>query len=81
MGKARESSHAERVLEKLSRWGRNINILGALAIGGFALAIPGPNVILATWAGVNAVQAGGFELARQHTKQKKAKKTIAKTSH
>lgn len=81
MGKSRESTHSENKLEKLSRWGRNINVLGALAIGGFALAIPGPNIILATWAGVNAIQAGGFELARQHTKQKKAKKTIAKNSH
>ena len=67
----------EKGLEKLSRWGRNINILGALAIGGTALIIPGPNVVLSSWAGLNAVQAAGFEWARQYSKKRK-KKTEAK---
>lgn len=57
--------------ERIARFGRNINILGALAIGGLALAVPGPNVLLAGWAGLNAVQAGGFELWRQHSKGKR----------
>jgi len=56
--------------EKVWRFGRDINALGALAIAGVALAIPGPNAVLATWAGWNAAQAGGFELLRQHTKNK-----------
>ena len=76
MGKSKESlgkqtKKGEKGLEKLSRWGRNINALGALAIAGVALAVPGPNAVLATWAGINAVQAGGFELARQHAKKRK----------
>ena len=58
--------------ERLLRFGRNINIVGALAIGGAALIIPGPNVLLSTWAGMNALQAGGFELLRSWSKKRKA---------
>jgi hypothetical protein len=54
----------------LWRFGRDINAVGALAIAGVALAIPGANPVLATWAGWNAAQAGGFELLRQHSKKK-----------
>jgi hypothetical protein len=60
--------------ETLSRFGRNINALGAAAIAGVALAIPGPNAILAGWAGLNAAQAGGFELLRRHAKRKSQRK-------
>ena len=62
-----KQSAAERVL----RFGRDINALGALAIAGVAVVIPGPNVILAGWAGLNAAQAGGFELLRQRAHKKK----------
>lgn len=55
----------ENTGERLARFGRNINILGAVAIGGLAVAIPGPNIVLATWAGLNSVQAGGFEVMRR----------------
>ena len=51
--------------ERLVRFGRDINVLGALAIGGVAAVIPGPNVILASWATLNAAQAGGFEIWRR----------------
>lgn len=60
--------------EKIWKFGRNINALGALAIGGVALALPGPNVILASWAGINAAQAGGFELLRKNSAKKRLKK-------
>jgi len=73
--KSRETIARESGAEKLTRVGRNVNILGAVAIGGLALVVPGPNVLLAAWAGVNAAQAGGFELARQHAKKRKKKKT------
>lgn len=74
MAKEKLSFEKENTAERLSRWGRNFNLLGALAIAGVAAAIPGPNVVLASWAGLNAVQAGGFELLRQHTKKKPKKK-------
>lgn len=60
--------------EKVMRFGRDINALGALAIAGVAVAIPGPNVVLAGWAGLNAAQAGGFELLRQRAKKKSRQK-------
>lgn len=66
-----EKPPKESATERLTRFGRNINALGALAIGGAAALIPGPNIILASWAGLNAAQAGGFELWRQHARKKR----------
>lgn len=66
-----EGSTKPSASERLWHFGRNINALGALAIGGVAALIPGPNVILASWAGLNAAQAGGFELLYRHSKQKR----------
>lgn len=63
--------------EKIWRLGRNINLLGAAAIGGAAIIIPGPNVILTAWAALNSAQAGGFELLRQHSQKKHKKKPTA----
>jgi len=57
--------------EKTARFFRNINALGALAVGAVALAIPGPNVILASYAGLNAAQAGGWELLRSHAEKRR----------
>lgn len=62
-----KKSGTERVL----RFGRDINALGALAIAGVALVIPGPNIVLAGWAGFNVAQAGGFELLRQRAHRKR----------
>jgi len=69
--------------ERLWRFGRDINALGALAIAGVALLIPGPNVLLATWAGWNGVQAVGFEwlrgrAARSYGTRSSAPQNIAK---
>ena len=60
--------------ERVWRFGRDINALGALAIASVAALIPGPNVALAGWAGLNAVQAGGFEFLRRHAHNKKARR-------
>jgi hypothetical protein len=65
-----EQSPQPSTSEKVWRFGRDINALGALAIAGVAALIPGPNVVLAGWAGLNAAQAGGFELLRQHAAKK-----------
>jgi hypothetical protein len=74
MGKRKEQLDKEGGFEKVSRFGRNINALGAIALAGLAVVIPGPNVILSGWAGLNAAQAGGFELLRQHAKKSHKKK-------
>ncbi len=60
--------------ERLARLGRDVNALGALAIGGVAAVIPGPNVVLASWAALNAVQAGGFEAWRRSAAKSGSKK-------
>lgn len=76
MAKSSEKPSKESTAERLSRFGRNVNALGALAIGGVAMLVPGPNIILGAWAAVNAAQAGGFELLRRSAeKSRKKKKT------
>jgi hypothetical protein len=71
MSKEMQPLPKENAKERLSRLGRNINAVGAVAIGGAALAIPGPNVILGGWAILNAAQAIGFEGLRRWAKKKK----------
>lgn len=77
MGRYVERADQEKGIEKLSRWGRNINILGALAIGGVALVIPGPNVVLSSWVGLNTVQAAGFEWVRKYNKKRNKKRAAS----
>jgi len=66
----KEKSRKPSATERLWHFGRNINALGALALASLAVIIPGPNPILASWAGLNTAQAGGFELLRRHSKKK-----------
>ena len=68
---ATEKIPQETSSEKLARFGRNINALGALAIAGMAILMPGPNPLLAGWAELNGLQAGGFELFRRHRSNKR----------
>lgn len=75
MAKGKETIGQETTAEKLTRFGRNFNLaVGAIALAGAAV-IPGPNVVLAGYAGFNFAQAGGFELLRQHTKKRRANKS------
>lgn len=73
MSNGPEGTH-QSTPERLTRFGRNVNALGALAIAGLAVAIPGPNAVLGTWAGLNAAQAGGFELLRRKAEKTRKKK-------
>lgn len=75
MAKSYESSNKQFAGERGARFFRNINILGAAAIGGAALLIPGPNVVLASWAGLNAAQAGGWEVLRHAAERRQRKST------
>ncbi len=60
--------------ERLWRFSRNFNALGAVALGGLAIMIPGPNIILGTAAAINVAQAGGSELLRKRAKKKNSPK-------
>jgi hypothetical protein len=75
MANAEKTSQAPKTNERLLRFGRNINALGALAIAGLAAAIPGPNAVLAGWATLNTAQAGSFEIWRQHAANKNRQKS------
>ncbi|MBA2279359.1 hypothetical protein H0V99_02890 [Candidatus Saccharibacteria bacterium] len=57
--------------ERAARFGRDFNTVIALGAGAIALAIPGPNVLISSYAAFNAAQAGGFELLRRWAKKKK----------
>ncbi len=60
--------------ERAARILRNINVVGAVALAGAAVfAPPLAAAGLNTWAGINAVQAGGFEAARRWAKKRRAK--------
>lgn len=64
-----EQQPKEGFAEKTTRFFRNINALGAVAIGAVAIiAPPVATPALGAWAGVNAAQAGGFEWLRQQAK-------------
>jgi hypothetical protein len=72
--KATPKPEKEGSAERAARIFRNLNAIGALALGGAAiLAPPVAAGALGVWAGVNAVQAGGFEAARRWAKNKRHK--------
>lgn len=74
MAKGGESLPKEGAAEKASRFMRNINVVGAVALAGAAVVLPPVAATAAgVWAGVNAAQAGGFEIARRHFANKRKK--------
>ena len=74
MPKSKESKSNQGIPEKSTLFLRDINILGAVALGGAALVLPGPNFVLASWAGLNATQAGGWEFLRRSSEQRRLNK-------
>jgi hypothetical protein len=64
----------ESIPEKGARFYRNWNVVGAVALGGLAIVAPVGGALLGTWAGVNALQAGGGEVARRYAKKKRLNK-------
>jgi hypothetical protein len=71
---AGEKISNESAAERGSRFIRNINIVGAVALFGLGVAVPAGAAAFEGWAALNAVQAGGFEAARRHFKKKRLKK-------
>lgn len=68
------AAEKESGLEKVSKFYRNWNALGAVALGGLAiLAPPVASGVLAGLAGINAVQAGAGEIGRRYAKKKRLK--------
>ena len=70
MARSKESGGgSERNAEKVWRFFRDINALGAVALG--AAGIIASSGILTGWAALNAGQAGFFEMLRQNSKKRK----------
>jgi len=61
--------------ERTTRFFRNINAVGAVALGGAAVMAPPLAAPLGALAGLNAAQAGGFEAARRYAKKRRLKKS------
>jgi hypothetical protein len=66
-----QNGQKEGKVEQASRILRNLNAVGAVALGGAAVLFPAAATPLYALAALNVAQAGGFELARQYTKRKR----------
>jgi hypothetical protein len=60
--------------ERASRVLRNINALGAAAMGGVAIVAPAGAPVFWTLAGINVGEAAGFEWLRRNRKKKRENK-------
>lgn len=65
----------ETAAERGSRFFRNLNAVGAVALVGVGIAVPAGAIALNTLAAINVAQAGGFEAARRHFKKKRLRKS------
>lgn len=73
--KGGKGSEKKGLFERGSKFGRDFNIaVGGIALVGAAIAPPVLAAGLGIYAGINFLQAGGFEAARRYGK-KKSKKT------
>lgn len=68
----------EGAAERGSRFFRNLNAVGAVALFGVGIAAPAGALAFNTLAAINAAQAGFFEAARRHFKKKRLRKLISK---
>lgn len=66
-----EKAPREGKAERASRWLRNFNLIGAVALGGAAVVLPPLSPILHPLAAIDVAQAGFFEVARRAAKRKK----------
>jgi hypothetical protein len=70
-----EHEPSPKTSERLVKLYRNFNIIGAVALGGLAIITPVGAPVLATLAGINALQAGGAEAVLQYSKKRSSKDT------
>lgn len=61
----------KKTSERLMRFGRDFNVVvGGIALAGAAIAPPAAAVALGGYAGLQFVQAAGFEAGRRHIKKR-----------
>ena len=66
---------AKRSPESISKWLRNVNAIGAVALGGVGIVVE--SAALMTLGAINAAQAGFFELTRRASSKKGKKLKLA----
>lgn len=69
----------EGTAERASRFLRNLNAVGAVALFGIGMAVPAGAVAFNALAAIDVAQAGGFEAARRHFKKKRLNKSLKKS--
>ncbi len=69
----------EGAAERGSRFFRNLNAVGAVALVGVGIAAPAGAVAFNALGAINALQAGAFEAARRHFRRRRQKKSISKS--
>ncbi len=75
-------SEKKTLFERGARFGRDFNlVVGSVALAGAFIAPPLAAVPLTAYAGLNYVQAGGFEVARRFAKNREKKKQSNETKH
>jgi hypothetical protein len=79
MAKSKEilktSADKESGAERASRFLRNFNALGAVAMAGAAIVVPAGAAAFNFLAAVNVAQTAGFEWARRKAQKSRLKKT------
>lgn len=79
MAKEKLPRNDETAAERASRFLRNLNAVGAVALFGVGIAVPAGAVAFNTLAAIDVAQVGGFEAARRHFKKKRLRKSIPKS--
>lgn len=70
----KSKSEKKTLFERGARFGRDFNlVVGSVALAG-AYIVPPAAVALTAYAGLNYIQAGGFEVARRFAKNREKKK-------
>lgn len=79
-GMAKEKApSSEGAAERGSRFFRNLNAVGAVALFGLGIAVPAGAAAFNTLAAIDVAQVGGFEAARRHFKKRRHKKMAKKS--
>jgi hypothetical protein len=73
MGHEHPGKKREGKAERGSRWLRNVNLLGAMALGSAAVVAPVFAPVLVPLAGLDVAQAGFFEVTRGMAKRRASK--------
>jgi hypothetical protein len=75
MAEINKPDKEKSLVERGSRFGRNFNIaVGSIALAGALIAPPVAAAGLTAYAGLNFIQAGGFEAARRIAKNRQKKR-------